>query len=88
MCFLLVHGSCLVHLPFCRSKAAKDRQRNEENVCGSPKMEGGNPGFHICDMLQEPSHCGREKDLKAFATGLNLGQPIAKSRRLRRKAYL
>lgn len=42
-----------------------------------------------CDTWQQQSHClcnfvARRKTWKAFAFGLNLGQPIGKSRRLRR----
>lgn len=83
VCLLLVHRNCPVRLLFCRSNTAKYCQRNEHNVRGRVKMEGGeNPGF-----LRTGTHYSnfvtRRQTLKAFALGLNLGQPIDKSERLR-----
>lgn len=59
---------------------------------GEPKWrEEGILAFYLCDTLQQQSHClrdfvARRKTLKALSSGLNLGQPIDKSRGLNRKA--
>lgn len=54
--------------------------------------EEGILAFCLCDTLQQQSHClrnfvARTKALKALSSGLNLGQPIAKSRGLNRKSF-
>lgn len=83
VCLLLVHRNCPVRLLFCRSNAAKYCQRNEHNVRGRVKMEGGeNPGFQRTGTHYS-NFVTRRQTLKAFALGLNLGQPIDKSERLR-----
>lgn len=83
VCLLLVHRNCPVRLLFCRSKAAKYCQRNAHNVRGRVKMEGGeNPGF-LLTVTHYSNFVARRQTLKAFALGLNLGQPIDKSKRLR-----
>lgn len=81
VCLLLVHRNCPVQLPFCRSNSAKYCQRNEDNARGRVKMEGGeNPGFLLI-VTRYSDFVARRQTLKAFALGLNLGQPIDKSER-------
>lgn len=89
-CLLLVHGNCLVRLHFCRSKAARYCLRDEDNECRRAKVEGVLAFY----TLKQRSHqvlslltVWQEKEtLKAFTSGLNLGQPIDKSKGLRRSS--
>lgn len=82
---LLVHGNCLSGLHFRTSETAKYCPRNEENVCGRASLEGGgNPGLVPTWQVTTTVAVARRETLKAFPSGLDLGQPMGKSWRLRR----
>lgn len=88
VCLLLVHKNRPVHLPFCRSEAAKYCPRNEANVRRRAHVEGGGSLRLLPTSQVHRQSLWRDKDHESISIRVRLGVAHRQVRGLGRASSL